>query len=242
MKCFRVIILAAVAFVAVGAATKVNAQAGLGVRVGFSQSTLRGDEGSSLNGGSIGVAYELPVTMDGRLTFRPGVAYTFAMSSKEYKSGFYQPNGLVSKIAKTNHTVGVPLHFKYAFPMGERAEFYLFAGPQVHIGIKYNIEYTFTPDLSYESPFITNYNGTLTRDLYSGKVTTDIEDSEELVETYENGTSLSRFDIAVGGGVGFKFGHVFLEAGYDYGLLNINKTSGQKTGHDQLNVSVGYSF
>ncbi len=222
-------------------ATAANAQK-INVHAGYAYSTWRGDSGSALHGVRVGASYDLTLNASETFSLRPGLNYTFAMDKGNHltnNNGFVLVSSNISE-----HTVALPIHLKYSFTMGEKSRFYLFAGPGMSYGVSFKTKYKFTPDPDVNSPLLNNYDGYISRDFFTGEATSDIDDPQLVADYEQNGIPpLSRFDVFASGGAGVQIGRIFLEASYDYGLLNRFKDKNDGTiGRDQLNVSIGYTF
>jgi len=54
---------------------------------------------------------------------------------------------------------------------------------------------------------------------------------------------MNRFNIYLGGGLGFQVGDLLFSVGYDHNLLNVDKaSSGWKTNRNQIKVGVNFAF
>lgn len=215
------------------------ASAQLSVRVGFANANWHNDagQGSNYPGATVGAGYELPLNAAKSLSLRPGLTYTYTSQTRTMKG-----NRNVESSA-TEHALGLPVHVKFALPIGKNARIYAFAGPSLGYGLGYRIKETFTLDplLPSPSPVIINIEGTLTSDLYRGTVEGRTSDPDLVAERQAVAVHLNRFDVALSGGAGVQWRRVFVEAGYDYGLLNRSKKSGT-VNREQLNVVLGYNF
>ena len=57
----------------------------------------------------------------------------------------------------------------------------------------------------------------------------------------ENG-DMNRFNIYLGGGLGFQVGDLLFTVGYDHNLLNIDKTDGVTTNRNQIKAGINFAF
>lgn len=121
-------------------------------------------------------------------------------------------------ISFTESYLSVPLDFNLKFDMSEDMRFVVFAGPTLDIGLTSRVK---------EKSTSVNY------DIYDGALS--------------DYTKYSRFDVLIGGGVGFDvMDAVRFSVRYDYGLINRNGgnlTSGfLKIHRSQLKLGVGFLF
>ena len=121
-------------------------------------------------------------------------------------------------ISFTETYLAVPLDFNLKFDMSEDMRFLIFAGPTLDLGLTSRIKEKAT-SMEY--------------DIYSGKLS--------------DYTKYGRFDVLIGGGVGFDvMDAVRFSVRYDYGLINRNGgnlTSGVlKIHRSQLKLGVGFLF
>ena len=121
-------------------------------------------------------------------------------------------------VSFTETYLAVPLDFNFKIDMSEDMRFLIFAGPTLDLGLTSRIKEKST-SMEY--------------DIYSGKLS--------------DYTKYGRFDVLIGGGVGFDvMDAVRFSVRYDYGLINRNGgnlTSGVlKIHRSQLKLGVGFLF
>ncbi len=121
-------------------------------------------------------------------------------------------------VSFTETYLAVPLDFNFKIDMSEDMRFLIFAGPTLDLGLTSRIKEKST-SMEY--------------DIYSGKLS--------------DYTKYGRFDVLIGGGVGFDvMDAVRFSVRYDYGLINRN--GGNLTGgllkihRSQLKLGVGFLF
>jgi hypothetical protein len=122
------------------------------------------------------------------------------------------PNSTQVNYLSYGHFLNVPVMATYNFPVTKDLKFIGFAGPTLNIGLSQAIN-----KISTVSSISTAYT-----DLYKSSV-------------------LNRLDLQVGVGAGVQFKKYQLKAGYDYGLLNVNKLSGnlyQKGWYVSLSINL----
>lgn len=144
----------------------------------------------------------------------------------------------------TEHNLNVPVDVKYTFNIIPSVlNISIFVGPTFSLGLASQDKLSISGEFAGIA-----FDGTLKYDNYTGKIKSD-NISEELQNTlngYMPESSMSRFDIMLGGGIGvglFKFLNV--KAGYDYGLLNRYKGDMAKNAslnRSQFYVALGINF
>jgi hypothetical protein len=122
------------------------------------------------------------------------------------------PNSTSVNSLSYGHFLSVPVMATYNFPVTKDLKFIGFAGPTLNLGL-----FQARNSISTVSTISTAYT-----DLYKSSV-------------------LNRLDLQVGVGAGVQFRKYQLKAGYDYGLLNVNKLSGnlyQKGWYVSLSINL----
>lgn len=167
-----------------------------------------------LNGFYVGASYNIPLV--GGLGVAPGL-YADML--------FYNGAATVHEIVTfTEHytelALNLPVNLNYQFEISDNASIYAFAGPVFQVGLvarsTYNGRIDFGPIHINEGEAYNHYNS-------------------------ENG-DMNRFNIYLGGGLGFQIGDILLTVGYDHNLLNVDKTEGWKTNRNQIKVGVNFAF
>jgi hypothetical protein len=95
------------------------------------------------------------------------------------------------------HFINIPVMVGYNFPITKDLKFSAFAGPTLNIGLSQ----------------------------IGGDISTEPTISSAYADFY-NSSLLNRLDLQIGVGAAVQFKKYQLKAGYDYGLLNVNKSSG----------------
>lgn len=216
-------------------AAAVSAQ--LSVRAGYANSDWhnKSGDGASRHGATLGVGYEFGLNPSQSLSLRPSLTYTAAFQATDAS------RTITRNVAE--HTLGLPVHVRFSLPVSDHIRVYAFAGPSLGFGLAYRVKETFTLDplLPPDPINAKNYQGTITSDLFSGKVEGTIDDPRLLEDRRAGNPRYGRVDVALGGGVGVSWRRLFVEAGYDYGLLNRSKKEGEIK-RQQLAVALGYTF
>lgn len=178
---------------------------------GYVNSTLTANGNNSVLNG-----FYVGVSMDMDLFGVKGLTlapgvYASAIFSSSSVSLF----GIISSTGKnTEIDLNIPVYFKFSYNLNRDARVFAYAGPTAQIGLiaRSNSQTTF--DIGSTSS---------TRDLFSGD------------------TGLNRFNILVGGGIGFGYSKFSINVGYDYGLLNVYR-GGRDTMMNRANLHVGISY
>jgi hypothetical protein len=168
-----------------------------------------------MNGFYAGASYNIPLT--GGLSVAPGL-YADML--------FYNGAATFAQVITfsehyTELALNLPVNLNYRFEISDNASIYAFAGPVFQLGL-------------------------VARSTYNGRVDYGIIHINE-GEAYnhynsENG-DMSRFNIYMGGGLGFQVGDLLFTVGYDHNLLNVdNASSGWKTNRNQIKVGVNFAF
>ena len=130
--------------------------------------------------------------------------------------GFESWMGLASASGKfTEHAINVPLYLNYGFDFGRDTRFFIFAGPTARYGLASRVKLDVNTVIG------------------SGSQTTNNYDNEHY----------NRFNVYLGGGIGFTAGPIQVTVGYDYGMLNQYKGDNQPVAHrSNLKIGAGFAF
>jgi hypothetical protein len=112
------------------------------------------------------------------------------------------------------HAVNVPLYLNYTFELGRDTNFFLYGGPTAQYGVSSKAKLD---------------------------MNTVIGDFSEVYDYYKDG-DYNRFDVYLGGGVGFQVRGIMVMVGYDYGMLNQYKDKNHEAHRSNLKIGVGYAF
>lgn len=74
------------------------------------------------------------------------------------------------------------------------------------------------------------------------KVVTTINETSTTLNAYGEDAAMSRFNILAGAGVGVLYHNLFLNVGYDFGLLDLNKNDNNGLHTSELKVGLGIKF
>ncbi len=113
------------------------------------------------------------------------------------------------------HALNAPLYLNYGIDLARDSKVFIYGGPTVQFGLAST----------------TKLSGGV------GESTAD-----RTYNNYDN-KNYSRFNVYLGGGVGFQLSAFQITLGYDYGMLNLYKGENAARTHcSNLKVGVGYVF
>ena len=113
------------------------------------------------------------------------------------------------------HAVNVPLYLNYNLNLASDSNFFIFAGPTAQYGLAST----------------TKLAGGVGE--YSG---------DKKYDNYDN-ENYNRFNVYLGGGVGFQVSAIQITVGYDYGLMNLYKGENATNTHrSNLKLGLGFVF
>ena len=126
---------------------------------------------------------------------------------------------LLKDARRTELALNIPLHVQYLYEITPDFKLEAWAGPTFQLGIwNRSIDGDSNPTLIYN-----NY--------------------KEIVEGPLKFAPRNRINLFLGLGVGFEVAElVHINAGYDFGLLNLSTTQGEEIYRGLLRVGVGYNF
>ncbi|MBO8479637.1 MAG: outer membrane beta-barrel protein [Bacteroidetes bacterium] len=113
-----------------------------------------------------------------------------------------------------SHYLMIPIDLRYSFHALDFLDVFALAGPRFNVGLA----------------------STTTVSALGDAV-------EQKVDNYGENSSLQRFDFGLGVGIGFDlFQMVRIKVGYDWGLLDVNKTDAVTTNNSMLHAGVAFLF
>lgn len=113
-----------------------------------------------------------------------------------------------------SHYLMIPIDLRYSFHALDFLDVFAMAGPRFNVGLA----------------------STTTVSALGDAV-------EQKVDNYGENSSLQRFDFGLGVGIGFDlFQMVRIKVGYDWGLLDVNKTDAVTTNNSMLHAGVAFLF
>ena len=115
----------------------------------------------------------------------------------------------------TEHAINVPLYLNYGIDLARDTNVFIFGGPTAQYGLASKVKYD------------ANVAGV------SGSSTHNNYDSD----------SYNRFNVYLGGGIGFQVSAIQITVGYDYGMMNLYKgDNATKTHRSNLKLGLGFVF
>lgn len=113
----------------------------------------------------------------------------------------------------TEHAINVPVYLNYGIDLARDTNVFIFAGPTAQYGLASTVK----TDVSVGGA--------------SGSRKTD---------NYEDST-YNRFNVYLGGGIGFQVSAIQITVGYDYGMMNQIKGDNAPKSH-RSNIKIGLGF
>ena len=118
----------------------------------------------------------------------------------------------------------IPLNVTFGVEMGNAGKLFIYGGPAFNLGLSCKL-YAFD-----RKDFFKQRKDTLTENLYG-----DLGDDNDQI-------NLKRFDTKIGVGVGYRIKFFEINAGYDFGLLNLSKQNGDKLHQNTLHAGIAFCF
>jgi hypothetical protein len=175
-------------------------------------------EDYKLNGFYVGASYNIPLVAG--LGVAPGLYADMLFYNGEVTNVYAQAISTSVTQHYTELALNLPINLNYRFGIGDNAAFWLFAGPVFQVGL-------------------------VARSTYNGKIDigpVHITEGEAYNHYDSENGDTNRFNIYMGGGIGFQVGDLLFSVGYDHNLLNIDRTEGWKTNRNQIKVGVNFAF
>lgn len=105
------------------------------------------------------------------------------------------------------HFLNIPVRAMYSIPLNQSMKFFLYAGPDFYFGLA-----------------------------GKNKIEEGITGVSGDFDWYGDDSDMKRFDVMLGAGGGIQFNNIRIKAGYDWGLVEINKPATR----NQFSVSIAY--
>ena len=213
-KILKIALAASMALLATDAFAQLSVGVGYGLSsVNTKSKTLKEfKEGANMSGFYAGIGYNLPIVAG--FGVEPGVYYVFANSTKPIIS-----LGSIAdlKTKSQEHYIDIPVKFNYGFELGGNLRVFAYAGPTFSFGL-----------ISRVSTYATTASGNT---------------EKNVTQLYGKSKDYSQFDVLMGIGGGVDVAkNIRLTLGYDFGLLDRNKTDDLKRHRNFLHVGVAYLF
>ena len=165
----------------------------------------------------LGASYNVPIVAG--LGVAPGLYLDMLIHGEAAASGASWANYYVAGRYR-EFALNVPVNVNYKFNLGNNAAFLLYAGPTFQVGIASTT--TVTGSVSFLG---LNYSDGSKYNHYDS----------------QNGDR-NRFNMSVGGGIGFQAGDLLFTVGYDRSLLDYTKNENYKTGRNMIKAGLNLAF
>ncbi len=181
----------------------------------------KADPVENMNGFYLGASYNIPIA--GILGFAPGFYVDFLFQSVNNTDGASIHGVIISGTSSSNYTevaLNMPLNLTLKYDFSSNGSIFAFVGPVFQLGV-------------------------MARSTYHGAVQIGpihYSDGETFNHYDKEKGDTKPFNIFVGGGVGVQVGDIQFMAGYDYGVLNIDRVDGYYTGRQQIKAGINFSF
>ena len=186
------------------------------VNAGYLNSSQSFNESSSkaVNSNGAYAGVSLNIPLAGGFGIAPGLYYSM-ITNKDGSSGSIL--GIPVSVSTTfvEHAVNVPLYLNYSINLASDSNVFIFAGPTAQYGLA------------------------STTKLVGG---VGESSADKKYDNYEN-ENYNRFNVYLGGGVGFQVSAIQITVGYDYGMMNLYKGDNATNTHrSNLKLGLGFVF
>ncbi|MBR5661520.1 MAG: PorT family protein [Bacteroidales bacterium] len=169
---------------------------------------------NSINSNGAYAGVSFNIPLAGGFGIAPGLYYSM-ITNKSGSTGSILGIPVSASSTFMEHAVNVPLYLNYNLNLASDSNFFIFAGPTAQYGLAST----------------TKLAGGVGE--YSGDKKYDNYDSE----------NYNRFNVYLGGGIGFQVSAIQITLGYDYGLMNLYKGENAiKTHRSNLKLGLGFVF
>ena len=194
-----------------------QAFAQMSVNAGYLNSTqsFKGSNSESINsnGAFAGVSFNVPLF--GGLAISPGVYYSM-ITNKSGGAGTIFGIPVSASSTFMEHAINVPLYLNFGSELAHDTRVYVFGGPTAQYGLA------------------------STTKLAGG---VGESSADKTYDNYETDPDYARFNVYLGGGIGFTVSRINLTVGYDYGMMNLDKgENATKTHRSNLKIGLGFAF
>ena len=191
-----------------------QAFAQMSVNAGYLNSTesVKGNS-NSVNSHGAFAGVSFNIPIAGGLGIAPGVYYSMITNKDSAAGNIF---GLTISGASTfmEHAINAPVYVNYGLDLSRDARFFVYGGPTVQYGLASTTK---------------------------GEIGIGGSSADKTYNNYDN-ENYNRFNVYVGGGVGFQAGAFQVTAGYDYGVTDLNKSDNVEAHRSNIKVGVGFLF
>lgn len=160
------------------------------------------------------------------LTFSPSLRYTFLASGETNAYTIPVVGTLTGTSSLQEHYISIPAMFELNLEL-DNGRFFMFAGPTANFGLASTAKISASAGSGIASSILDALG-------IGSKANTALDLYKD--ETY------NRFDVMLGGGVGFQFGNIILKAGYNYGMIDRNKLANTQLHNQQIYFGISYAM
>ena len=211
-KVFSTLLAASLLLVGTQAFAQLSFNAGY---LNSSEATKGKSQTVNSNGAFVGASFNLPLT--GGLSVAPGLYYSL-ITNKDTATGSLFGVTLSGASTFTEHAFNLPVYLNYGFDVARDMRFFIYGGPTAQYGIVSAIN----SEAAIYSPV-----GALS--------------DKNRFDNYQDG-DYSRFNVYLGGGIGFTAAHIQITVGYDYGMLDQYRSENVEAHRSNLKIGLGYAF
>lgn len=184
------------------------------VNAGYLNSTQSFSNSDSVNSNGAYAGVSFNIPIAGGLGIAPGVYYSM-ITSKDGASASILGVQVSTSSTFMEHALNVPLYLNYDISLASDTNVYIYAGPTAQYGLASTTKIAGS----------VGENG-----------------GNETYNNYDN-DNYNRFNVYLGGGIGFKVSAFQFTVGYDYGMMNLYKGDNAVTSHrSNIKLGIGYAF
>jgi len=202
--------------------TQANAQLVPGAGYLYaSEKASNSDNAIAHNGFYLGASYNVPIVAG--LGVAPGIYVDMLFRGKSSGEGNSSSNYYLAKNYR-EFAVNVPINVNYKFTFNRNAALMFYAGPTFQVGV-------------------------ISKSTYSGELNVfgvKLIEGSETINYYDKDSAGSlarnRFNMSVGGGIGFQAGDLLFTVGYDRSLLNYAKSDNYTTSRNYIKAGINFAF
>lgn len=195
---------------------QANAQLIGGAGYIYSSEKTSGVDGTTpFHGFYAGASYKLDLGKG--FGVAPGLYASFLLHNENANDGGAKANYNVDGNDR-EFALNVPVKLTYTLDLGNDRAVFAYAGPVFQLGLT-------------NTTTVTGSVSVLGLNLSGGSK----------VDNYEK-DYMNRFNIYLGGGIGFQLGDLLFHLGYDHSLLDIDKSTNYVTSRGQFKLGVGIEF
>ena len=193
-----------------------QAFAQMSVNAGYLNSTQSfGDSNTkSINSNGAYAGVSFNIPLAGGFAVAPGLYYSM-ITNKSGGAGTVLGIPVSASSTFMEHAINVPLYFNYGIDLARDTNVFIYGGPTAQYGLA------------------------STTKLAGG---VGESSADRTYSNYEN-SNYNRFNVYLGGGIGFQVSAIQITVGYDYGMMNLYKgDNATKTHRSNLKLGLGFVF